>query len=48
LYWAEQGQWVKLTVSAAGLRNINKMGLDAAMKQAAVDGNLKEVEIINK
>ena len=28
-YWVEQGQWIRLTVSAAGLRNINRMGLDA-------------------
>ncbi len=32
-YWPEQDQWVRLTVSAAGLRNINKMGLDAALKR---------------
>ena len=39
-YWAEQDQWIRLTVSAHGLRIINKIGLDAAIKKAAADGNL--------
>ncbi len=39
-YWVEQDTWITLTVSAAGLRNINKMGLDAAIKQAAEKGYL--------
>ena len=34
-YWVEQDCWITLTLSAAGLRTINKMGLDAAIKQAA-------------
>ena len=27
-YWPEQDVWIRLTVSAAGLRNINRFGLD--------------------
>jgi len=43
LYWVEQDCWVDLTVSANGLRTINKIGLDAALKQASEKGyiNLK-------
>jgi len=40
LYWVEQDCWVDLTVSASGLRTINKIGLDAAIKQAAEKGYL--------
>ncbi len=47
-YWVEQGTWIKLTVSAAGLRLINKIGLDAALKKAAADGNLTEIKAIVK
>ena len=43
-YWAEQNTWVVLNVSTAGLRTINKLGLDAALKQAAEKGYLTEVK----
>jgi large subunit ribosomal protein L28 len=39
-YWVEQDTWVSLNVSAAGLRTINKIGLDAAIKKAAEKGYL--------
>ena len=39
-YWEEQDCWISLKISAAGLRTINKMGLDAALKQAAEKGYL--------
>ena len=39
-YWVEQDSWISLKISAAGLRTINKMGLDAALKQAAEKGYL--------
>ena len=39
-YWVEQDCWIRLKISAAGLRTINKMGLDAALKQAAKKGYL--------
>jgi len=37
-YWVEQDCWVTLNVSASGLRLINKIGLDAAIKGAAEQG----------
>ena len=37
-YWVEQDCWVSLNISAAGLRTINKLGLDAAIKMAAEKG----------
>ena len=39
-YWVEQDMWISLKISAAGLRTINKIGLDAAIKQAAEKGYL--------
>lgn len=39
-YWVEQDCWINLSISAAGLRLINKIGLDAAIKGAAVKGYL--------
>ena len=38
-YWVEQDCWVSLNISAAGLRTINKLGLDAAIKKAAEKGS---------
>lgn len=43
-FWVEQNTWVLLTLSNAGLRTINKMGLDAALKQAAEKGYLTEIK----
>ncbi len=45
-FWVEQNQWIRLTVSAAGLRIINRIGLDAAIKKAAADGNLTEIRTL--
>ncbi len=39
-YWVEQDMWITLNVTAAGLRTINKIGLDAAIKKAAEKGHL--------
>jgi large subunit ribosomal protein L28 len=44
-YWVEQGIWITLTISAAGLRTINKLGLNAAMMQAAEKGFLTDKDI---
>lgn len=44
-YWVEQDMWISLTISAAGLRTINKLGLDAAMRQAAQKGYLQDSDI---
>lgn len=35
-----------ITLSAAGLRTINKLGLDAAIKKAIGGGHLNEIRII--
>ena len=40
-YWVENDCWIDLNISANGLRTINKIGLDAALKQAAEKGYLK-------
>lgn len=37
----EENRWVSLTVSAAGVRTINKNGLGAAMKNAQVKGYIE-------
>ncbi len=35
-FWSEsEGRWVTLKVTAAGMKTINKKGLDAALKEAA-------------
>jgi large subunit ribosomal protein L28 len=39
-YWVEQDAWISLNISAAGLRTINKIGLDAAIKSASEKGFL--------
>ncbi len=44
-FWPEQEIWISLTISAAGLRTINKLGLDAAMRQAAEKGYLTDKDI---
>jgi len=37
-YLPEEDRWVQLTVSAAGLRTINKKGIGAALKEAKEKG----------
>ena len=39
-FWVEQDCWINLKISAAGLRLINKVGLDAAIRQAVDKGYL--------
>ncbi|MDR0795749.1 MAG: 50S ribosomal protein L28 [Tannerella sp.] len=39
-YWVEQDCWVTLKVSATGLRLINKVGLDTAIRKSADNGYL--------
>ena len=46
-YWPEEDAWIELTLSAHGLRTINKKGLDAALKDAANKGYLKEIVYLN-
>jgi large subunit ribosomal protein L28 len=40
-YWVEEDVWISLKISAAGLRTINKIGLDAAIKKASQKGLIK-------
>ncbi len=36
----EENRWITLKVSAAGIRNINKMGISEALKEAEAKGFL--------
>lgn len=47
-YYVEEDCWIVLKVSAAGLRIINRIGLDAALKQAIKKGycEYKNVQVI--
>ena len=47
-YYVEEQCWIQLKVSAAGLRIINKVGLDAALKQAVQKGfvDWKDIKVI--
>ena len=47
-YYVEQDCWIQLRVSAAGLRMINKVGLDAALTQAVSKGfcDWSEIKVI--
>ena len=47
-YYVEEESWISLKVSAAGLRLINKVGLDAALQQAVEKGYVdwKDIKVI--
>ena len=47
-YYVEQDCWISLKIAAAGLRLINKVGLDAALKSAGAKGycDWKEIKVI--
>ncbi|MDO4190704.1 MAG: 50S ribosomal protein L28 [Bacteroidales bacterium] len=47
-YYVEEDCWIMLRISAAGLRTINKKGLDAAIKDAIANGylNIKDIKVI--
>ena len=47
-YYVEQGCWISLKLSAAGLRTINKVGLDAALVTAVAKGycDWKAIKVI--
>jgi len=47
-YYVEQECWISLKLSAAGLRTINKKGLDSAIKDAVSKGycNWKEIKVV--
>lgn len=40
-YLAESDEWITLKVSAAGIRNINKKGIQTCLKEARAKGYLK-------
>ncbi|MBO4944720.1 MAG: 50S ribosomal protein L28 [Muribaculaceae bacterium] len=46
-FWVEEQAWIVLTISAAGLRTINKKGLNAAIQDAAQKGYLTEIKYID-
>ena len=43
-YWPEEDRWIRLNVSAAGLRLINKKGISACLKEATANGLIKNVQ----
>jgi len=47
-YYPEEDCWIVLRVSGAGLRVINRIGLDAALRKAVAKGytDWKDIEII--
>jgi len=40
-YLAEEDRWITLKVSAAGIRTINKKGLNAALREAKEKGYIQ-------
>lgn len=42
-YLPEEDRWISLTVSANGIRTINKNGLNAALKSAKEQGFIKTI-----
>ena len=49
-YYVEEQCWIQLKISAAGLRLINKVGLDAALKKAVENGYVdwKDIKVIGE
>ena len=49
-YYVEEQCWISLKISAAGLRLINKLGLDAALKQAVAKSHVdwKDIKVIGE
>lgn len=42
-YLPDEDRWIKLTVSAAGLRTINKVGIRSAMVKAQENGLIAKI-----
>ena len=42
-YIPNEDRWVKLTISAAGIRTINKNGISAALKSAQEKGLIEKI-----
>lgn len=49
-FYVEENCWISLRISASGLRLINKLGLDAALKQAVSKGYVdwKDIKVIGE
>ena len=49
-YYVEENCWISLKISAAGLRIINRIGLDAALKQGVEKGHVdwKDIKVIGE
>lgn len=45
-YWVEENCWITLRISASGLRLINKVGLDAAIRQAVAKGYITDIKVL--
>ncbi len=47
-YYVAEDCWIQLKICAAGLRLVNKVGLDAALKQAVAKGfvDWKDIKVI--
>ena len=48
-FYVEENCWIQLRVSAAGLKTINRVGLDAALKAAVKNGHVTwdEVKVLD-
>ena len=48
-FYVEEDFWIQLRVSAAGLRIINRVGLDAALKEAVSKGYVawKDIKVLD-
>ena len=48
-FLVEQDMWIQLRLSTRALRTINKIGINAALKQAEAAGNLdfKDIKILS-
>ena len=48
-FYVEEDCWIQLRVSAAGLRIINRVGLDAALKEAVSKGFVawKDIKVLD-
>ena len=42
-YVPDEDRWVQLTISAAGMRTINKIGVSAALKTAQEKGLIEKI-----
>ncbi|MCF0159545.1 MAG: 50S ribosomal protein L28 [Bacteroidaceae bacterium] len=49
-FYVEQDCWISLKLSAAGLRIINRKGLDAALKEAVASGycDWKDIKVLSE